>query len=104
MGNTLGAMVFVVAGFALGYWAMTGKGTNFLNAVKGQQSGSSNVPWWLQPWQQSQPWWMQGQGQQQVPQQGGTTPGAPPSLGPPAPAPVQPHVVFNPYENASLAA
>lgn len=39
--NNLGGMVFIVAGIALGYWALTGKAENFLHAVNygGQQQG-----------------------------------------------------------------
>lgn len=33
MGNSLGAMVFIVGGVALGYWVFTGRAQNFLYAL-----------------------------------------------------------------------
>lgn len=53
--NNLGGMVFIVAGIALGYWVMTGKAANFLqaiNATTGQTQQQTQQPWW----QVNPPW------------------------------------------------
>lgn len=46
--NNLGGMVFIVAGIALGYWALTGKAVNFLHAVNfgGQAQPQQPYSFW----------------------------------------------------------
>lgn len=43
MGNSLGAMVFIVGGVALGYWVFTGRAQNFLYALS-HGTGTPGTP------------------------------------------------------------
>lgn len=44
MGSGLGGMVFIVAGIALGYWILTGKAQNFLQAINSGQPVNNTNP------------------------------------------------------------